>query len=425
MLKGIILLTSILIISITNVKILYTSEYIQDVFKINDVFLLPSMNTSNPNFITFNYFNDNLFVINNEFNFNEDSISFKLYRSEQNNKFKEYNLIIPREGFSERMFISDIYVLKNSLYLLEFGNLIEFERLSNKYIYKKNYKLNVSCSEILSIDSTSASLSLNGITSDVNKDKEINFIYKVDLISKLHKTINFDNSKFFKLINVGPRKNKVFIDDSTLIFSDIIFYKFNIETPEGIKQFSFNKQNWKSDLVALDSIKVNYKNQKSTFSELMNYNFDNSTIYNLIKIKNLILVKYVSNTNEKKEYNFDLLQYSFKDKSLIIFKENLRNHNLSLMQKYGIEKIEIGRNLKSSGKYLLDLVKFPFSKDSPNENENDRSNICPAERNTGGGGSLPPCGSFLHFKNGGGPCNEENKENSRSNNLVVSSQVVY
>lgn len=374
MLKGIILLTSILIISITNVRILYSSEYIQDVFKINDVFLLPSMNTSNPSFITFNYFNDNLFVINNEFNFKEDSISFKLYRSEQNNKFNEYNLIIPQEGFSERMFISDIYVLKNNLYLLEFGNLIEFEQINNKYIYKKNYKLNVSCSEILSIDSNNASLSLNGITSDVNKDKEINFIYKVDLISKLHKTIYFDNSKYFKLINVGPRKNKVFMDDSTAIFSDIIFYKFNIETPEGIKQFTFNKQNWKSDLFALDSIKVNYKNQKSSFSELMNYNFDNSTIYNLIKIKNLILVKYVSNTNEKKEYNFDLLQYSFKDKSLKIFKENLRNHDLSLIQKYGIEKIEIGRNLKSSGKYLLDLVKFPFSKDSTFENEEDYKN---------------------------------------------------
>lgn len=59
---------------------------------------------------------------------------------------------------------------------------------------------------------------------------------------------------------------------------------------------------------------------------------------------------------------------------------------------------------------------------TPNENENDSSNICPAERNIGGGGSLPICGSFLHIKSDGGPCIEENKGNSRSNNLVVSSQ---
>jgi len=73
--KNILILTFFITLLINKVDILYSSEFIQDAFKINDVFLLPSLNTSNPDLIKFNYFNKDLFVINNQYNFIEDSIS--------------------------------------------------------------------------------------------------------------------------------------------------------------------------------------------------------------------------------------------------------------------------------------------------------------------------------------------------------------
>ena len=73
--KNILILTFFITLLINKVDILYSSEFIQDAFKINDVFLLPSLNTSNPDLIKFNYFNKDLFVINNQYNSIEDSIS--------------------------------------------------------------------------------------------------------------------------------------------------------------------------------------------------------------------------------------------------------------------------------------------------------------------------------------------------------------
>lgn len=90
-----------------------------------------------------------------------------------------------------------------------------------------------------------------------------------------------------------------------------------------------------------------------------------------------------------------------------------------------------GKYYWKNGKILVDASflgsqwhHLPCCEGTPNENENDRSNICPTDRNGGVGSSLPICGSFLHIKNGGGPCIEENRGNSKSKNLVFSSQEV-
>ncbi|MCB1712768.1 MAG: hypothetical protein KDH96_09920 [Candidatus Riesia sp.] len=358
--KNILILTFFITLLINKVDILYSSEFIQDAFKINDVFLLPSLNTSNPDLIKFNYFNKDLFVINNQYNFIEDSISFILYKSESNELFKEYRLTFPKDGFSSRMHICDIYVFRNKIFFLEYRNLIEFEKLNDKIIFKKNYRLQNSCSEILSINSNNVRLTLNYITSDVFKDKEINFIYRIDLKNDTHSRLNFNNSENFKLINVGPRTNKVFIDDSTSIFSDIINFKFNIETNEGLKIISFSKTNWKSDLDAIKRIKVNYKKQKNTFSDLVDYNFENSSIYSLFRIDNTILVKYIINHNSDNEYYYDLIRYNKKDNSLAIIQQYLKNYDLSSLNDFGVDKLNIGRLIKVRDNYLLDLVRFPF-----------------------------------------------------------------
>lgn len=359
--KNIIILISVVTLLITKVNLLCSSEFIQDIFKINDVFLLPSLNTSSPDYIKFNYFNENLYVINNDFKFSTDSINFTLYKSETNKEFKEYNLTIPSEGFSKRLHICDIYVLNNKIYLLEFRNLIEFEFLEEKLIFKNNYRLNNSCSEILSINSEEVRMTLNYITSDVYKDKEINFIYRIDFKNNKHSRINFDNTNYYKLINVGPRINKVFIDDSTLIFSDIINFRFNIETNEGLKQISYNKENWISDKETLNKIKVNYKHQKNSFIDLVNYNDENASIFNLFKIDNSIIVKYVINFKGKKEIYYDILRYNKADNSLSILHQNLRDHDLAKLNNFGVEKLKLGLFMKSKDQYLLNLVKFPFA----------------------------------------------------------------
>lgn len=356
-------MTIIIAMFVLNVNLLNSKEFIQDFFKVNDVFLLPSMNTSNSETIKFNYFGDKLYVIDNEFSFKNDSISFILYESLSSNNFKTYDLIIPKLNFSKNMHITDIYIFNNKLYLLEFSSLIEFVFIEDYLVYNKSYSLKNSCSEILNIDSTEASLTLNYITSDVNEDKAINFIYKIELENNIHYRVNFDNSDNYKMINIGPRKNKVIINDSVSIYSDIINFSFNIESNMGIKKQIFIKENWNSNLKSLGEINVDFKHQKNTFIDLYNYHTRNSTITNLFKIGELIIVQYRLNTESDKSIYYDILKLNYSELSLSIIFENLKDLDVNNLNSFGVSHLEFSNNLIARGKYLLDLSKFPFEKE--------------------------------------------------------------
>lgn len=320
------------------------------------IFLIPDLGTTQSYQIRSRYSNKQLFFVNNQLTFENDSISFDLFTSMSNKKFDKTHLIFPDLNYSKNTFIYDLIKFNNEFIFLIDKALLVFTSQDNSIKFQKVIPIEQNCVDIIKIKSNNIFLTSQAFV----KNKFSNFVLKLDLINDKSSLISFDDTKNNKLVNIGPRHNKAFIDDTTVIYSDILNYKLFFESKSEKKTFQNNMTDWNSVDSAMCSYKKNRENLKTELLNKRKIIDTSSSIFNVFALGNYLFIQYAIHDIHKDLF-IDIYKIDRANKNLLLIAQQLNAVENKKDTTFSIEDMGLSIKLKPEQEYLLELTKYPFS----------------------------------------------------------------
>jgi hypothetical protein len=216
------------------------NRYINDFFEIDTIYILPFEEAND--FLCFNFFDDKLYIVGTPYSMNSKKTFNLLEYNCKSKKLNDLELFLPDSLKS--IFVINIEINENNLFLLGWNRLLIFDRKNRKF--SKLINLNRPYRYLKCINNT-LYLTESGIYGSNRMADSYTHLGIINLQTFNYSFIDLKDPSSIQFCYFQPRKI-IAMSDKNILLSDVDKYKFEIYEYDTINKisFSYDHPNWKT-----------------------------------------------------------------------------------------------------------------------------------------------------------------------------------